>query len=113
MAPHLDCEFCIELLRNIESFYYKKAVGSREVVIDAWPFSHSKQYKPFLDSRTKGFICCECDKKFSTASRRKRHFMNIHFDKKVECFECKKPLGRLDNLNLHKRNKHEISNRSV
>ena len=113
VAPHLDCEFCIEVLRNIESFSYKKAIGSRGVVIDAWQFSHDKQYYPFLDKRTKGLKCSECDKSFSKASHRKRHFLNIHFQQKFECPDCKKLFGRLDNLNLHKRNKHKASEESV
>ena len=82
-------------------------------MIDAWQFSHSKQYKLFLDKQTKGFTCCECDKTFSAASHRKRHFIDIHFEHKSEFFECKQLFGRLDNLNLHKRNKHEVSDGSV
>ena len=106
-APHLNCICCIEILKLIPGFYYKKVISVSSggafpsptiaVLRTAYEFGHDYTY----DYSKETLSCGDCGKIFKTASNRERHTRNVHYKQKNECLWCGKLFGRPDNLKNH------------
>ena len=124
-APHLSCEFCLELLRVFSSPTYSKQMKiytptgpfssvpkSINVQIKAYIFRHSFNenrgcFRKKEAASKKGpngqpcFKCEDCDKQFTKACNLNRHIMNQHYGSKFQCKDCLKYFSRKDKLKEH------------
>lgn len=103
-VPHINCEFCSQLLNCFPCFSYTKVVGGgpsfhvvEDVVIKTFEFSHAYQ----TYNLNKPLKCEDCELVFKKACNRERHYRNVHYKEKFECPVCKKIFGRSDNLKRH------------
>ena len=100
-ALHLNCEFCSQLFKIFPVFSYHKY---------SYVFLHTKkfnsQYIPTayvgkIRPKVKVHKCKICEKVFSKACNKNRHYMKVHYEEKYECKNCNKLFGRADSLQVH------------
>ena len=126
-APHLNCEFCIELLRIFPAFTYTRITSEtvwygpvkkeKRFRRKSFTFKHTydighSESKHNWNAMTEEFEnprkCPDCSKLFKKACNKERHYRNVHYKQKYQCDICKKWFGRFDNLKTHKRKQHKI-----
>ena len=81
----------------------KKVKGTR--ITRSWPFNHV--WAPFENSKQiTGLKCEECDQTFTSEKHMRRHYMNVHYQKKFNCPHCTKCFATQDNLKRHTKGQH-------
>ena len=112
-AIHLDCKFCMELLKNFPAFSFDKYSSNQKTIIKSYIFQHRRQYlsRPLRvnnfgkEKKTKKIHICDiCNKTFKKSCNKERHYMTEHYKQRYECDDCNKVFNWSDNLKSHKKN---------
>ena len=112
-VPHGTCLFCLNLLKNIPVYHYKKSVctgpfyAPRYILAKTYMFTHF--YEINGNIKIDKLNCDSCDMKFKKVSHRKRHFLRVHYEAKFSCQDCGKKFTRYDTLLNHKDTVHSVN----
>ena len=110
-VPHVDCEFCSQLLNIFPTFSYTKerSIGpfyDPKYVFVRWChyFKHVHQ----IDNGTKfkKLECEVCAKVFKKVSHKKQHYLQHHYEASFTCEVCHKNFGRKDTMLSHMASVH-------
>ena len=104
-VPHGTCIYCLELLRVIPMYSYKRFVSTgpfyspKYVLHKTYVFTHG--YSIDYSLKKKKLDCEYCDQTFKKVSHKKRHFLQVHYESVFTCPICEKTFMRKDKLLEH------------
>ena len=112
-APHLNCDFCVNLLDSFPSFVYisyeirtNSPTWKVRVAFPTYQFQHI--YGTERESLEDMLKCEDCNKTFSQPAAKFRHVRAVHDVQSFKCKKCDKHYNRRDVLNRHIKTAHEL-----